>query len=211
MQFNICSLLDHEQYHDPDGAAERLGISPESWPLFGQLWPSSFVLAKTMQTMDLHGKRILELGAGLALASLVVHRRGGNMTVSDFHPLIPVFLEENLRLNDLGPIKYQAADWSKSNTELGQFDLIIGSDIIYDHGHPALLANFIDLHSAECVEVLIIDPNRRHKAKFCQEMEELEYSAQISCANCTLDNGEAFKGSLLHFTRDDAMLPCVIA
>jgi hypothetical protein len=49
--------------------------------------------------MDLEGKRILEVGAGLALASLVVHRRGGDITASDYHPLIPDFLKENLRLN----------------------------------------------------------------------------------------------------------------
>ena len=41
----IRSLLDRQQYSDPDGAAERLGISSAAWPLFGQLWPSALQLA----------------------------------------------------------------------------------------------------------------------------------------------------------------------
>ena len=206
MDFQIRSLLDHQQYHDPDHEAEQRGISPESWPLFGQIWPSSLVLAEAMRTMDLQGKRILEVGAGLALASLVVHRRGGDITASDYHPLIPTFLDENLRLNDLGPLKYQSADWSTTNSELGLFDMIIGSDLIYERDQPSALADFIDRHSAEVVDVLIVDPNRSNKSKFCREMRELEYEQHISSANCLLVSGEAYKGSFLHFQRDDALL-----
>jgi predicted nicotinamide N-methyase len=204
MEFNIRSLFDHQQYHDPELEAERLGICPDSWPLFGQVWPSGQVLARSMLTMDLAGKRILEVGAGLALASLVVHRRGGDITVSDYHPMIPEFLDENLRLNNLAPIKYQAADWSKVNDELGTFDLIIGSDLIYEWDQPALLADFIDRHSADKVDVFIVDPNRPNRSSLCEEMAELEYEGSISQADCILGNGEAFKGSLLHFQRDDA-------
>ncbi|TWI57626.1 lysine methyltransferase [Pseudomonas duriflava] len=202
--FHIQSLKDAQQYHDPEGEAERLGISPESWPLFGQIWPSSHVLATAMHTMDVQGKRVLELGAGLALASLVVHSRGGNMTVSDYHPLIPTFLTENLRLNQLGPIKYQSADWSRTDLELGQFDLIIGSDLIYERDQPAILADFIDRHSADQVEILIVDPDRRQRSRFCREMQELEYSYTMSRADCILNSGEAYKGSFLHFRRDEA-------
>lgn len=204
MDFHIRSLLDHQQYHDPELVAENLGISPESWPLFGQVWPSGQVLAHAMLTMDLEGKRILEVGAGLALASLVVHRRGGDITVCDYHPLIPDFLTENLRLNNLGPIKYQAAEWSDLNEELGVFDLIIGSDLIYERGQPALLADFIDWHSADLVDVYIVDPNRSNRSNFCREMTELDYHSSSSRADCILGNGEAFKGSLLHFQRDDS-------
>lgn len=204
MDFHIRSLLDHQQYHDPELEAEKLGISPESWPLFGQVWPSGQVLADTMLTMELEGKRILEVGAGLALASLVVHRRGGNVTASDYHPLIPDFLAENLRLNDLGPINYQAAKWSDINDDLGVFDMIIGSDVIYERDQPALLADFIDRHSADQVDVYIVDPNRPSRSKFCREMVDLEYASQITCMNRVMSNGEGYKGSLLHFQRDDS-------
>ncbi|MFV9473283.1 hypothetical protein ACM5Q9_02520 [Advenella sp. RU8] len=36
----IFTLLDKQQFYDPKGAAERLGICSAAWPLFGMLWPS---------------------------------------------------------------------------------------------------------------------------------------------------------------------------
>lgn len=42
----IRSLLDKQQFHDPLGAALRLGISSAQWPLFGLLWPSGLRLAQ---------------------------------------------------------------------------------------------------------------------------------------------------------------------
>ncbi|WP_204377078.1 class I SAM-dependent methyltransferase [Aquitalea pelogenes] len=81
----VRSLLDSQQYSDPLGEAEQRGISPASWPLFGLLWPSARVLALLMSSEPLLGLRVLEIGAGLALASMVVHRRHGDVTVSDWH------------------------------------------------------------------------------------------------------------------------------
>lgn len=200
--FRMQSLLDHLQYHDPDGEAERLGISPESWPLFGQIWPSGWVLANAMRTVELDGRRILELGAGLALASLVVHRRGGDMTASDYHPLIPAFLKHNLRLNGLGPLPYHQADWGLASKTLGQFDLIIGSDLLYERDQPSILASFIDRHSSPQVEVLIVDPNRSNRGKFRQAMTERGYRVETTSADCLLGSGEAYKGSFLRFRRE---------
>lgn len=34
----IRSLQDRQQYADPLGDADRLGISSATWPLFGLLW-----------------------------------------------------------------------------------------------------------------------------------------------------------------------------
>lgn len=204
MEFTLCALLDHEQYHDPHGEAARLGIDEDCWPLFGQVWPAGLVLAEAMGRRDLTGLRILELGAGLALASLVAHRRGADVTVSDYHPLIPRFLRQNLRLNGLGPVKYRALDWSAQHPDLGPFDLIIGSDLIYQHTHPAQLADVIDRLSAEAVEVLIVDPDRSQGQRFCEEMAELEYHPSVQRADRQLANGEAFRGAFLRFTRDEA-------
>jgi len=141
--YTIRSLLDRQQYSDPQGEAEAAGIPPATWPLFGLLWPSSRVLAGLMDNHNLIGKRVLEIGAGLALASLVVHRRLGDITASDWHPLSPGFLAENVLLNHLSPLKYQRGNWAGENPELGEFDLIIGSDILYERQQPQQLATFI--------------------------------------------------------------------
>ena len=89
----IRSLLDRQQFFDPLGIAERRGISSAAWPLFGLLWPSAAPLAERIAARPVRaGERILEIGCGLALASLVGHRRGADVTASDCHPLAAEFL-----------------------------------------------------------------------------------------------------------------------
>lgn len=198
----IRSLLDRQQYFDPLGEAEKAGISTANWSLFGQVWPSARVLAKIMDSYALSGKHILEIGAGLGLASLVVHKRQGNMTASDCHPLSHAFLKENLLLNHLGPLKYQDGNWGTDNPGLGKFDLIIGSDVLYERDQPGRLAAFIDCHAESAVEVLIVDPNRGNRPAFRRAMAERGYLYNDSSVDCVFADGEAYKGHLLHFFRD---------
>ena len=199
--YQIRSLLDSQQYFDPEGLAEMAGIAPASWPLFGQLWPSARVLALAMQTHELAGKRILEVGAGLALASLVIHGRAGDITASDCHPLSGAFLEQNLLLNHLSPLKYQTGDWAGSNPELGNFDLIIGSDVLYERQQPAQLATFLHHHAAPGAEIIIVDPDRGNRAGFCREMATLGYGCTTRQAERFLETGAPYKGRFLTFSQ----------
>ena len=198
---HLRSLLDRRQYHDPSAEAERLGISPAEWPLFGLLWPSARVLADAMHCFELRGKRILEIGCGLALASLVVHRRRGDITASDCHPLAATFLLENLRLNQLPAMKYHCGHWSRANPRLGLFDLIIGSDVLYDRGQPEALSQFIDRHSASTVEVLIADPDRGNQAGFSRKMGVLGYSHSETRVGSLPADGGPYKGRLHNYYR----------
>lgn len=197
----IRSLLDLQQFADPSGDAARAGISPASWSHFGHLWPSARVLARAMHSFDLAGKRVLEIGAGLALASLVIHRRAGDITASDWHPLSRSFLDENLQLNELGPLRHDDRPWADDHPALGEFDLIIGSDVLYERQQPDELANFIDRHAAPTVEVIIVDPDRGHRVAFCRAMTGLGYDFSAQAAEATLENGDAFKGRFLNFKR----------
>lgn len=199
--FEIRSLLDRQQYADPDGAALAAGISSASWPLFGMVWPSARVLAGAMQTYDLAGKRILEVGCGLALASLVIHRRHGNITASDCHPLTQVFLKENVRLNALPHMQYQTAHWGRENLSLGKFDLIIASDVLYERDMPETLSRFIDCHSNDRVDIIVLDPDRGNRSGFCRKMVNLGYAPNIQRASTTQNTGEAYRGHFLNFSR----------
>lgn len=198
----IRSLLNRNQYADPLGEAEAAGISPACWPLFGQVWPSSQKLADLMQTWILGNQRILEIGCGLALASLVIHRRHGNVTASDCHPLTETFLRANLLLNHLDALKYRTGNWQRTNPELGEFDLIIGSDVLYERNQPDQLAAFIQLHAAPHAEVLIVDPNRGNRNAFHRSMAQLGYSLEETRIDTPLDDGSPYHGRLLHYRRE---------
>lgn len=201
VDYRIRSLLDRQQYDDPTGEAERAGISSASWPLFGMVWPSSRVLAREMSTFDLDRRNILEVGAGLGLASLVVRRRSGQITMSDCHPLCPSFLHENELLNELEPIAYQTGNWNTENPDLGRFDLVIGSDLLYERDQPMRLARFINAHLTTQAEVLIVDPDRGHRSHFRRAMCDLGFAYDEYRAAPTLESGEPYKGRFLHFVR----------
>lgn len=204
--FVIRSLLNNRQYADEDGLAAAAGISEASWPLFGLLWPSALVLAEAMQTRDIAGRRVLEIGCGLALASLVVHRRRGNITATDRHPLAPEFLEQNLYLNNLPSLAYQVGHWDRENPDLGKYDLIIASDVLYERNQPVALADFISRHSSDNVDVLIVDPDRGNRNPFCRRMGDLGYTHTLESAASQPSTGEAFKGHLLNFSRKRAQI-----
>ncbi len=197
----IRSLFDLQQYADPAGEADLIGVPPANWSLFGHIWPSARVLALAMHDFELAGKRILEIGAGLALASLVIHKRNGNVTVSDWHPLSEPFLKENLLLNNLSVLKYQTGNWETGNPALGRFDLIIGSDILYERQQPLQLARFIDRHAAAAAEIVIVDPDRGNRSAFCREMTSLGFEATTRRAAPFLENGDAYKGCFMGFSK----------
>ena len=197
----LRSLLDRQQFHDPLGEAEAEGISSAAWPIFGLLWPSSRVLAHAMQTFALEGRRILEIGCGLGLASLVLHRRGGDITASDCHPLAAAFLLENLKLNQLPAMKYQTGNWSRNNPDMGRFDLIIGSDVLYDRGQPQVLSKFIDQHASPGAEVLVVDPDRGNRTSFNREMDALGFSHTETLVSTLPGSAEKYKGRLLRYQK----------
>lgn len=157
-----------------------------------------------MQPQDIAGRRILEIGCGLALASLLIHRRDGDITASDRHPPGAAFLNENLRLNGLGPPAYQTGHWECENRSLERFDLIIASDVLYERNQPATLAGFIDRHAERKVDFIIVDPDRDSRNPFCRHMAVLGYTNFVSRAATTQCGGERYKGNFLHFRREQA-------
>jgi predicted nicotinamide N-methyase len=220
----VRSLLDRQQFFDPLGDAECMGISSAAWPMFGQLWPSGAHLAARMALRPVSSiERILEIGCGLALASLVGHRRGADVTASDCHPLAESFLQENLRLNDLPPMKYRHGHWNVPEPPperegaqafcvvRGEYDLIMGSDLLYERDANASLAGFIARHSSPAAVVWIIDPDRSNRPAFNRQMtaqgflmqeEELGTPASIGAT--------AYKGRLLIYQRAAPGAPPVL-
>jgi predicted nicotinamide N-methyase len=207
----IRSLLDRQQFSDPTGEAERLGIGSAAWPIFGLPWPSGLQLAARLAARVLRpGERILEMGCGLALASLVGHRRGADITASDKHPLTAAFLAHNLRLNGLGPMAYRHGEWALpaagalpvASAVRGRYGLLIGSDLLYERGSGALLAAFIGRHALPAAEVWIIDPDRGNRPAFKRAMLALGFALGEERLDQAAQPPElAYKGRLLSFTR----------
>ena len=134
----------------------------------------------------------------------------------DCHPLAGAFLLENLRLNGLLPMKYRHGQWGEPRSSLGSqvlaaapvdglFDLIIGSDLLYERDAGGCLAGFIDTHAAVGAEVWIIDPDRGNRSAFNRQMADLgfgRHEERLSDSLALRDTAlPAYKGRMLTYRR----------
>src|SRR5688572_26767017 len=90
----IIAPRDWEQLRHEEGAAGR------TIPYWGRVWVSSVALAETLATTQLSGARVLELGCGLGIPSIIAARRGATVLATDGSPDAVVFAAHNLALND---------------------------------------------------------------------------------------------------------------
>lgn len=201
VDYRICSLLDNQQFDKDDRQALVMGITSSTWSLFGVLWPAAQVLAAEVCVAGLGGKRVLEIGCGIGLASLVLHRMGVDITASDYHPRAREFLDRNVLDNGLAPIKFQSVDFEKENPQLGKFDVIIASDVLYQPHHAKCLSLLIASHSSDEVDVIVVDPGRENRARFTHNMIELGYSHHFDRFDRQLSPELQCKGRILHYQR----------
>ena len=198
----IRALSDRMQYSDPTGSAARAGICSASWSLFGQLWPASQVLAKAVKTIEIEGRSVLELGCGLALPSLVLQYRGANITASDHNPITETFLNYNTNLNNLPNIPYLDLPCGDKGIATKRYDLIIGSDILYEPNHADLLVGLIARIAEPKSKVLVSCPGRGHRNNFSRSMKKLGFV--LTEKRVPFAEGEIppYKGRLLSYQRE---------
>lgn len=200
IDIHVRTLRDNQQFLDTEGVAEALGISSATWPLFGIVWESGQVLAHFMLDYEIEGKRILEVGCGIGLTSLLLNYRHADITSTDYHPEAGNFLRENVLLNQGEVIPFTRTGWGDADSGLGVFDVIVGSDLLYEQEHVALLSAFINQHAKPHCEVILVDPGRGHHARFSKQMSALGYTHSQN-KPVTDYLARPFSGQVLHYLR----------
>lgn len=153
-------------------------LKEEFCPYFGVLWEAGIGLSQHLATMDLKNKKVLEIGCGLALPSFLVTKNGGLITATDFHADVPKFLELNQK-NNQTYFPYQPMNWrneiDRTRVDLGLFDLVIGSDILYESQHPLQVAQALIAFLKPGGKIILSDPGRAYVQKFITSMNECGY------------------------------------
>lgn len=157
-------LIDEDDY----ARDERL-------PYWADLWPSGRVLAEWLSGQQLAGLRVVELGAGLALPSLVALGRGARVLATDWYPEALSFARANAAGAGVGDLDTLVADWGDPPDALfsaGPFDLVLGADVLYENRHGPQLAALMDRLVAPGGRVVIADPRRPAADSLLAEMRE---------------------------------------
>jgi predicted nicotinamide N-methyase len=198
---HVRTLRDKQQFHDKDDIAKDLGISSATWSLFGVVWPSSEVLAHFIYEYNTKNKRILELGCGIGLSSLILNHLNADITATDYHPEVEQYLLKNTQLNHDQMVPFVRTDWKDEENGLDSYDLIIGSDVLYESNHAELLSNFINKHANEGCEVFIVDPGRGNRSNFTKKMGAYGFKCTSFKPKHTDYLEEPYKGNIFKYSK----------
>jgi predicted nicotinamide N-methyase len=106
--------------------------------------------------------RVVELGCGLGVPSLVAAARGASVTAVDWAPAAIDLLRRNAARNGL-VLSGEEADW---RAFAGEFDLVLAADVLYEARNVAPL---LELLPRLAGEVLLSEPGRPHAASFLEQ------------------------------------------
>jgi predicted nicotinamide N-methyase len=153
-------------------------LAEEHCPYFGVMWEAGIGLSQFLTSDLCKGKKILEIGCGLGLPSFVATRFGGHVIATDFHADVPVFLDINQKTNNI-QFEYQVMNWrseiERTKNDLGTFDLVLGSDILYESQHSMEVAKALIAFLNPGGKIILADPGRAYIQKFISTMKELGY------------------------------------
>jgi predicted nicotinamide N-methyase len=147
------ALLDEEAFEQE-----------EFLPYWAELWPSARALARRVGSRALRGARVLELGCGLGLPSIAAALAGGRVLATDWSPDAIAFTERNAKANG-AQLQTAVVAWSDAAqlAARGPWDLVIGSDLLYEARNVGLVLDVLD---AVADHAIIADPGRAAAASF---------------------------------------------
>jgi predicted nicotinamide N-methyase len=150
---NAEALLDEEAF-----------AQDEFMPYWAELWPSALALARRVGARSLRGARVLELGCGLGLPSIAAALAGGRVLATDWSAEAVAFTQRNAAANG-AELQAEVMPWADADAlaERGPWDLVIGSDVLYEPRNVALVLEVLE----QTVDhALIADPGRPSSIEF---------------------------------------------
>jgi len=137
-------------------------------PVWMITWPAALALAEQIAvSMDVGGKRVLELGCGTAAPGIAAERTGAQVLSTDYDPLALRMAEHNARLNGCTSMETGRLDWYRPDLE-GRFDLVVGSEIVYFEKSFAPLLSVLVRATAPGGRILLSDQGRPQMAVFLE-------------------------------------------
>lgn len=186
-------LLQPSEWADlpDDGAVDWAPLAPY-WSV---LWRSGVALAAELAGADLAGRRVIELGCGLAAPSIAAARAGASVLATDAEPEAVALARRNAARNGV-EIEAATLAWSEPRAfaPRGPFDLVLAADVLYAKESVEPLLALFELLGAP---VWLADPGRAPAAELLARARsdwEIDTTASGLIAIHRLSRAEAASG-----------------
>ena len=142
--------------HDEGGVGRPI-------PYWARLWPSGLALARALAAdPPPAGARVLELGCGLAVPSIVAARAGADVLATDGVTDAVAFAAHGMALNEVvGDVAH--ASWTEHGDALaarGPFDVVLAADVLYTRANVETALRLLPPLLAPGGVVRLADPGR---------------------------------------------------
>jgi len=135
-------------------------VKDERLPYWADVWPSSIILAEKLLELSGSGRTALELGCGVGLSTLAATSAGFDVLSTDYYEDALDVTRANVFRN-LGTIaRTRLVDWRHFPEDLGTFDLVFASDVLYEKEYAELLPILLRRLLVPGGIALIADPGR---------------------------------------------------
>jgi predicted nicotinamide N-methyase len=140
----------------------------ERLPYWAELWPSAEVLARVVTDLGPASGRAIEFGCGLGLVSIAALHAGFDVLATDYYADALLFTRRNALAAVGREPRTLLLDWRRLPDDLGRFDLVLASDVLYERPYAELVARAVLSTLAPGGLVLLADPGRSALAQFAE-------------------------------------------
>jgi predicted nicotinamide N-methyase len=158
-----------ELFHprNPDDLIDEAAFErDERLPYWADVWASAVGLAERIAVENGAGRRLLELGCGIGLPSLVAAAGGFAVTATDYYAEALDFTRLNFQSNHQPAPTTRLVDWRRLPDDLGRFDVVAAADVLYERPYCDLVAATFARTLSPNGRGLLVDPSRQHAARF---------------------------------------------
>jgi len=145
----------------------------ERLPYWADIWPSARVLATRLLEEKGAGRSLVELGCGAGLASAAATVAGFDVTATDYYDDALRFARVNANRNAGRDITTRLFDWRDIPADIGRFDCVVASDVLYERAYGTLVAQTLATLLAPDGFALIADPGRIARDDFLRALGPL--------------------------------------
>ncbi len=129
-------------------------------PYWADLWPSARVLASRVVALEGNGRRLLELGCGSGLVATAAVFAGFHVTATDYYLDACAFARLNAWRSAGEVIATHPLDWRHLPADLGTWDVVVASDVLYEMPYASLVAEVLARTLAPQGVAYLADPGR---------------------------------------------------